>query len=225
MPRVTTSRIRTTAPMKTRKATIYTGKSFKVPQCIQRIDHRATHGWQLRYGGTKMFSDGQAGPADSLKRATQELLERIAKLPAPSLLQTEPNKTKTSDLPVGISGPIVRTRRGSESRQCSFCVSLPQFGAKMKGTSVYIGCESNYNMQRYERALAKAIKLRKRAEQIYKADATRAKRAEAEVMKAHMAARENARAARETSRAARATSAKRSTRATGATRTARAARA
>jgi hypothetical protein len=228
MPRVTTSRIRTAAPMKTRKAIIYTGKTFKVPQCIQRIDHRATHGWQLRYGGTKMFSDGQAGPADALKRATQELLERIAKLPAPSLLQTLPNKTKTSDLPVGISGPIVRTRRGSESRQCSFCVSLPQFGAKMKGTSVYIGCESNYNMQRYERALAKAIKLRKRAEQIYKADATRAKRAEAEMMKANIAARENARAARETARlerAARATSAARSTRAKGAPRTARAARA
>ena len=202
--------------MKTRKATIYTGKTFSVPQCIQRIDHRATHGWQLRYGGTKMFSDGPAGAADSLRRATQELLERIAKLPAPSLLQTTPNKTKTSDLPVGISGPIVRTRRGSKARQCSFCVSLPQFGAKMKGTSVYIGAESTYNTQRYEIALAKAIKIRKRAEQIYKSDATRAKRAEGEAMKAKQAAREDARTARATraAHAARATPAKRATRAT-----------
>ena len=49
--------------MKTRDVVIFTGKKFKVPQGIQRIDHRATHGWQLRYGGTKLFSDGSMGSA------------------------------------------------------------------------------------------------------------------------------------------------------------------
>ena len=42
--------------MKTRNITLFSGEQFEVPQGIQRIDHRATHGWQLRYGGTKLFS-------------------------------------------------------------------------------------------------------------------------------------------------------------------------
>jgi hypothetical protein len=165
--------------MKTRKAIIYTGKRFNVPQCIQRIDHRATHGWQLRYGGTRMFSDGPAGAKDSLARATQELLVRIAKLPAPSLLQKLPNKNKNNDVPVGISGPIVGQRRGSKVRHCGFSVSLPQFGAKPRCRSVYIGNENTYTIQRYERALEKALQIRKKAEQIYRSDATRAKRLDA----------------------------------------------
>ncbi len=165
--------------MKTRKATIYNGKRFDVPQCIQRIDHRATHGWQLRYGGTKMFSDGVPGAKDSLARATEELLVRIAKLPAPSLLQKQPNRTKTSDLPVGISGPIVRRRAGSKARQCSFSVSLPQVGAPKRSRSVYIASETTFTMQRYDIALEKAIRIRKQGELKYKRDATMAKRAAA----------------------------------------------
>lgn len=175
--------------MKTRKAVIYTGRRFDVPQCIQRIDHRATHGWQLRYGGTKMFSDGVAGPKDALARATQELFARIAKLPAPSLLQKLPNRNKTSDLPVGISGPIIRQRRGSKYRQASFSVSLPQVGAPTRCRSVYIGSESTYTIQRYERALEKAIQIRKKGERAYKSDATRAKRASAERLKLAQAQR------------------------------------
>ncbi len=165
--------------MKTRKATLYNGKRFDVPQCIQRIDHRATHGWQLRYGGTKMFSDGVPGAKDSLARATEELLARIARLPAPSLLQKQPNRTKTSDLPVGISGPIVRRRAGSNTRQCSFSVSLPQVGAPKRSRSVYIASETTFTMQRYDIALEKAIRIRKQGELKYKRDATMAKRAAA----------------------------------------------
>jgi hypothetical protein len=178
--------------MKTRKATIYTGKTFNVPQCIQRIDHRATHGWQLRYGGTKMFSDGAAGAADSLKRATQELCERIAKLPAPSLLQTKPSRNKSTDLPVGISGPVLRYRAGSKSQQASLTVSLPQFGAKPKGRTVYIGTQTTYTAQRYERAVQKAIRLRNAAEEQYRIDATNARRAGAHAHKQKQAEREGA---------------------------------
>jgi phosphoglycolate phosphatase len=74
--------------MKFREIVIFSGATFQVPQCIQRIDHRATHGWQLRYGGTKLFSDHSAdgsGAAQALEKATKELLKRIAVLPAPSL--------------------------------------------------------------------------------------------------------------------------------------------
>src|SRR5262245_1586825 len=101
--------------MKFRDGVIFNGKKFKVPQGIQRIDTRATHGWQVRYGGTKLFSDHTpdgSGAKASLEKATQELLKRIAKLPAPSLLQRRPSESKGNNLPVGISGPIVRQRKG-----------------------------------------------------------------------------------------------------------------
>ena len=66
--------------LKFRKVTIFNGKVFKVPQCVQRIDVRSTHGWQLRYGGTKFFNDGSpdgSGAKASLAAATAELVKRI----------------------------------------------------------------------------------------------------------------------------------------------------
>ena len=166
--------------MKTRDVVIFSGKRFKIPQGIQRIDHRATHGWQLRYGGTKLFSDGTqdgSGAAASLKLATDELFKRIAKLPAPSKLQRTPNENKTTDLPVGISGPIVRLRPGAKVRECNLSVSLPRFGSIPRRSTIYIGNENTYTVKRYKEALERAIKLREEAEQAYQRDATRAKRA------------------------------------------------
>lgn len=166
--------------MKFRDVVIFTGKRFKVPQGIQRIDHRATHGWQLRYGGTKLYSDGTSdgsGAAASLQLATDELLKRIAKLPAPSRLQSVPSENKTSDLPVGISGPVVRLRTGSNVRECNLLVSLPRFGAVPRRSTIYIGNENTYTTQRYQRALERAIKMRADAEEAYRKEATRAKRA------------------------------------------------
>jgi hypothetical protein len=81
--------------VKVRDVVIFTGKRFTVPQGIQRIDHQATHGWQLRYGGTKLFSDHTpdgSGAGTALADATRELLKRIARLPAPSKLQPEPQQ-------------------------------------------------------------------------------------------------------------------------------------
>ncbi len=181
--------------MKPRDVVIFTGKHFKVPPGIQRIDHRATHGWQLRYGGTKLFSDGSqdgTGAAASLKLATEELLKRIAKLPAPSRLQRVPSESKSTDLPVGISGPVVRLRPGAKVRECNLLVSLPRFGAIPRRSTIYIGNENTYTEQRYRRALARAIKLREEAEETYQLEATRAKRAGALVMVAKQQARRSA---------------------------------
>jgi len=165
--------------MKIRDVVIFTGERFEVPQGIQRIDHLATHGWQLRYGGTKLFSDhtpdGSGAPA-ALVKATKELLSRIAKLPAPSKLQTRPNENKSTDLPVGISGPIVRQRTGTRVRDCSLSVSLPRYGDSPVRRSVYIGTENTYTVERYNAALAKAMELRRNAEASYQRAATRAKR-------------------------------------------------
>ena len=184
--------------MKTRDVVIYTGKRFEVPQGIQRIDTQATHGWQLRYGGTKLFSDGThnaKGASAALVQATRELLSRIARLPAPSLLQREPNENKTSDLPVGISGPIVRKRRGSNVLESSLSVLLPRVGAPSRRRSVYIGTENTYTIERYHLALEKCIALREAAEKAYRRDATTAKRAGALQLQARQARRAGAKSA------------------------------
>ena len=178
--------------MKVRDVFIFTGKRFEVPQGIQRIDHKATHGWQLRYGGTKLFSDHTpdgSGASMALVHATKELLSRIAKLPAPSKLQRVPNGNKTTDLPVGISGPIVRLRRGAKVHDCSLSVSLPRFGETPQRCSVYIGTENTYTVEKYNRALEKAIRMRDKAETSYQRAATRAKRAEGELLLARRAKR------------------------------------
>lgn len=168
--------------MKTRTVTIFSGHTFDVPQSIQRIDHRATHGWQLRYGGTKLYSDHSndgSGAAVSLQLATKELLKRIAALPAPSLLQRGPSANKSSNLPVGISGPVVRQRRGSALRDCSLAVLIPRFGQKPQRRSIYIGTENTYTVARYRAALKRAIEMRSEAVEAYERETTRDKRAQA----------------------------------------------
>ena len=176
--------------MKTRQVVIFSGETFTVPQGIQRIDTRSTHGWQVRYHGTKMFSDHTqdgSGAALSLVKATQELLSRIAKLPAPNTLQERPSANKKSDLPSGISGPIVRQRRGSALRTANFSVLVPRFGQTPRCRTVYIGNENTYDGDRYTVALAKAVAIRQEAEQQYELDATKAKRKSARDLKAHLA--------------------------------------
>jgi hypothetical protein len=166
--------------MKYRQVQIFSGQRFRVPEGIQRLDHRSTHGWQLRYGSSKMFSDFSndgSGARAALARAKAELLHRIERLPAPSRLQRQANVSKTSNLPVGISGPIVRLRKGRAYRECSFGVSIPRFGLKPTKKSVHIGTENTYTPQRYELALARAIELRNNAEQAYRSAATKSKRA------------------------------------------------
>jgi hypothetical protein len=185
--------------MKTRDVVIFNGKRFKVPQCIQRIDHRYTHGWQVRYGGTKMFSDGTndgSGAAASLEAATRELVRRIATMPTPSKLQPAPSAGKASGLPVGISGPLVRMRSGSSTRYASLQVLLPRYGQKPQNKNVYIGSESTYTVQRFKEALARAVQMRHDAEAAYRIAETKARRADARAMKAAMALAKPARAAK-----------------------------
>lgn len=177
--------------MKVRKIVIFSGEPFEVPQGIQRIDHKATHGWQLRYGGTKLYSDHSndgSGAAASLQKATKELLKRIASLPAPSLLQRAPSANKSSQLPPGITGPVVRTRSNSNTRDCSLMVLIPRFGDKPRRRTIYIGTENTYTIERYELALQRAIEMRQAAEAAYEKAATKAKRAEGRAMKAQLKA-------------------------------------
>ena len=173
--------------MKIREAVIHTGEVFEVPQGIQRIDTQATHGWQVRYAGTKLFSDrlvGEGDPAKSLALATKELLKRIAAMPAPSKLQPHASVNKGTDLPVGISGPMLRLRKGSVVRDISLSVLEPLFGRKPRRRTIYIGTENTYTKQRFKAALARAVEMRQAAEVKYQLAETRAKRAAGREFKA-----------------------------------------
>lgn len=166
--------------MRTRTVTIYSGMRIRVPEHIQRIDTHSTHGWQMRYGQPSLFfSDGHGpgnGPRAALKRALDALRERVASLPAPTGLQRDISPNKQNDLPVGISGPILRQRPGRSVPECHFSVNLPRFGAKPLRRSVYIANQNTYTAERYERALEAAIGLRREAEAVYQEAATEAKR-------------------------------------------------
>jgi hypothetical protein len=176
--------------MKTRKATIFSGKTFTVPQGIQRIDSASTHGWQVRYQGTKFFSDGTpdgSGAPKSLAAATRELLNRIATMPAPVVLKRGPSANKKSGLPPGISGPIVVNRGEERVRSAVLSVLLPRFGSTAQLKSVYIGTENTYTQRRYRAALAEAKSLRAEAVADYEAAATRARRKAANVLRKELA--------------------------------------
>lgn len=167
--------------MKYREVAIFSGHRFQVPEHIQRIDTRNTRAWQLRYGIWKTFSDHTndgSGAATALAAAIEELLKRIERLPAPTGLRRESNASKNNDLPVGISGPIARTRKGRRVAEYNFGVTIPRHGDKPTNKNVYIGTENTITDDRFEEALAKAVDIRKKAERAYQAAATRAKRAD-----------------------------------------------
>lgn len=107
-------------------------------------------------------------------------------MPAPSRLRRTPSRKKQSDLPSGISGPIVRQRAGSRVRDCSFAVTLPRFGETPLARSVYIGTENTYTVERYQEALERAVALREKAEVAYQRAATKERRAQAVTLKAQM---------------------------------------
>ena len=172
--------------MKFREVAVHTDTTFRVPQGIQRIDHLSTHGWQLRYGGTKFFGDTSAdddGARASLAAAQAELVARIAKLPAPTSLQAAPSANKTSDLPPGISGPVVYRRKGAKVLTSTFSVLVPRFGQPATRRSVYIASENTYSVERYRMALVKALTIRSEAEEAYRIAATRAKREQGRALK------------------------------------------
>lgn len=179
--------------MRFRDVAIFTGERYLVPQCIQRIDHRATHGWQLRYGGTKLFSDHSndgSGAEAALAAATKELIKRIGVLEAPTTLQSAPSVNKSSGLPPGISGPVVRERDGGRARDCSLAVLLPRFGEPPLRRSVYIGTESTFTQAKLNAAIKRAKLMRAEAEEAYRRAATRERRAEARELKAMLVAGE-----------------------------------
>jgi hypothetical protein len=77
----------------------------------------------------------------------------------------------------------VRLRPNSKVRDCSFSVSVPVYGGKPRRRSVYIATENTYDKERFQEALNRAVAMRKEAEVLYEREATKAKRAEAKLLK------------------------------------------
>ncbi|MDB5814209.1 MAG: hypothetical protein JWM03_1948 [Rhodocyclales bacterium] len=173
--------------MKTREVVIFSGKKFTVPQGIQRIDSRSTHGWQVRCLGTKLFSDHTqdgSGAHQALEDAKKELVRRMIRLSAQPVLRKAPRANKKNDLPVGISGPIIRSRPGWKARQAYFSVVLPRAGYAPGCATVYIANENTYTIEKYREALEKAMALREQAEQAYEIAMLKARRKTIRDMKA-----------------------------------------
>lgn len=169
--------------MKTRAVTLTTGETFTVPQGIQRLDSRSTRGWQVRYQGTRYFPDGTAGPKRSFESATRELLRRINTMPAPVVLKTAPSPRKRTNLPPGISGPVLINKNVANRQAAVFAVLVPRFGQKNQVKRVHIGTPTTYSRAKYRAALARAIEIRSEGLAQYEADATRARRRAASAMK------------------------------------------
>ncbi len=165
--------------IKYRKVKIFTGEIFEVPEYIQRIEKDGTHGWQLRYGKWKLFSDHSKDGSRaniSLDEAKKELILRIKSISAPTGLSKKPHHNKTTNLPIGISGPKKSKRSYRSFYEYCFQVTIPRFGKKPTTRPVYIGTENTYTVKREKIALEKAIEIRKKAEEAYQLAATEAKR-------------------------------------------------
>lgn len=165
--------------MQTRKHTIFTGKTFTVPTYIVRLDGPRSHGWQLRLGTWKMFSDHSndgSGAARSLKEAKAELVRRLAKMPAATGLRTAVSPTKNNDLPLGVSGPHARTRADKAGTQYYVQVTYPVFNGKNVNRSIYVATQNTLSKEKWDSAVAKAIELREKGVRAFKLAATKAQR-------------------------------------------------
>lgn len=112
----------------------------------------------------KTFSDHTtdgSGTAEAHAAAIKELYRRIERLPAPTGLRRESNSSKNYGLPVGISGPIARTRKGRRVAEYNVGVTIPRHGDKPTNGNVYIGTGNTVADERLVAALAKAVDMRK----------------------------------------------------------------
>jgi hypothetical protein len=92
-------------------------------------------------------------------------------------------------LPVGISGPIVLNKAGTERQSAVLSVLVPRFGQPNQVREIHIGTPATYTKARYREALAKAVLLRAESQAKYEAAATRARRKAATEMKRSLSGR------------------------------------
>ena len=148
--------------------------AFYIPSHIQRIDiyepgRPGTHGWQVRtrLPTTKFFGDntqGRRGPRASLKAAL-EFRKRWP--PRPVLhLQKRSHNDKKNDLPVGITFAQAK-KPDRHAIGLRFQVSVPCFDKSNTCRSVFISTRKTFTKKKYQDALVKAIRIRKKVVKQY----------------------------------------------------------
>lgn len=157
--------------MKASRTIVVDGITFSVPPRIQRCkSSKNSGGWRMRYQGERYFADGDGSATESFRAAKNELLARYT---GSREKLVGPFSHKPGNLPAGISGPsLLSPAKGTHF--AVFRVLLPRFHAQRLTTTVYIAAESTWSQERYDKALAKAIKRREDAVRQYRADAKRA---------------------------------------------------
>lgn len=133
------------------------GKTAYVPRYINRIESdNCTFGWQLRYNGSKLFSDGKykGNPMASLEAAKEELKRRLDKA---SYLATDTWERSNKDLVLGLPGVRFRWMQvGTADVRVLYLNVYKQFNGKIKTKSFYIGTENTLDISVANEKLAEA---------------------------------------------------------------------
>lgn len=154
--------------------------TIKVPPFIYRIDTPNTAGWQIRVWTdrnkevTEFVSDSHGEEDSKLKSlglAAKRLQELLMVLPIgdPPGLRIQVSPKKSNEMPVGVSGPKERVRKGRVP-YADFQVACPVYGETMRRRNVYIASMYTYSASKEKAALKKAVQMRKEAIEKYVRD-------------------------------------------------------
>lgn len=157
-----------------RKVKVKDSGTFRVPRYIVRIDIEApgsgTHGWQVRYRKPwKLISDyteKRRGPRDSLRVAKELLATQWDGAPRGPKLKRQCERRKQNGLPLGIS-PYSKQRADRSMIEVGFQISVPRWGEKSANRRIYAGTLATITEEKMQRALRKAIRIRREAEREY----------------------------------------------------------
>lgn len=156
--------------LKTRQVSTYAGL-FTVPTYVVRIEQydKNCFGWQVRFNKPYTFVvDEGAKNAASVKTSLATAIEFLEHIYVQDYrrhqLRTTVAARKTSKLPVGISEV--------GGREHHFSVTIPVFGGKPALERLYIPVKCT--KAQHKELLAKAVEMRKAAEEKYKEDKRKA---------------------------------------------------
>lgn len=152
----------------TRTVTVNNWGSFIVPRHIVRIDSSCrtdkseTHGWQVRYKGTKFFSDSlrhdrSRSPASALSLAIKLLASRYQGQSVPLRLTEQASKTEKTGAP-GVR--IVRRINRRDFEEVFVEVGHPTYGKSP--FRLYVGTANTATQDRLDAALQRARELRQK---------------------------------------------------------------
>lgn len=156
------------------------GEVYICPPMLRRIDQKAksTFGWIVRRldGGSIFFSDGKFGSAYAAYIAALERLRSMheSERASDALALRRRKGGKASELPDGISGPVVRKDRKYDHLIAYLLCRIPIFGKKEKLKWLYIGNENTYTETKYWAVLERAKEMRARALAEYRSAAREA---------------------------------------------------